>query len=108
MTLSLEEYQEMTAATAGEFTDPREERCNWSMGLAGETGELVDLVKKHVFHGKFPAADDLIGELGDVLWYLARLAASYGVSLETVAERNIAKLRERYPQGFQKGGGHRP
>ena len=47
--------------------------------------------------------DRLIGELGDVAWYLAETAAALDVDLETVLERNIEKLKRRYPEGFDAG-----
>lgn len=69
-----------------------------AMGLAGETGEVVDLLKKVIFHGK-PITDELraklILELGDVLWYYALACKLLGVSLEIVMDRNIAKLEDR-------------
>lgn len=69
-----------------------------AMGLAGETGEVIDLLKKVIFHGK-PLTDELraklILELGDVLWYYALACKLLGVPLETIMERNIAKLEAR-------------
>lgn len=69
-----------------------------AMGLAGETGEVVDLLKKVIFHGK-PLTEELraklILEMGDVLWYFALLAKLVDVPLETIIERNVVKLVER-------------
>lgn len=70
------------------------------LGLAGEAGEVVDLVKKHLGHGHELPREKLVKELGDVLWYVATIAASQGIKLSEVAEANIAKLRARYPNGF--------
>lgn len=73
------------------------------MGLAGEAGEVCDLLKKVVHHGR-PLDDamraKLIEECGDVLWYLAFAADTLGVSLTDMAEANVAKLARRYPNGF--------
>ncbi len=80
---------------------------NWAMGLAGETGELVDAIKKELFHDKPLSKEGFMSEAGDVLWYLTALCRSRGVSLERVAEWNLEKLRIRYPDGFVKGGGNR-
>lgn len=93
----LNEYQQEAMRTAGERKDDL--ACH-ALGIAGEAGEVADLFKKHLFHGHDLDRDKVIKELGDVLWYVAVLAQRMGVQLSTVAERNIAKLRERYPDGF--------
>jgi NTP pyrophosphatase (non-canonical NTP hydrolase) len=72
----------------------------WSLGLAGESGEFVDLMKKHFGHGKPLDRDQVKKELGDVLWYVANLARSFGYTLSNVAQGNIDKLKVRYPDGF--------
>jgi NTP pyrophosphatase (non-canonical NTP hydrolase) len=71
-----------------------------ALGLAGEVGEVVEHVKKHVGHGHSLDNNKVVKELGDVLWYVATLAAAVGASLEDVAKTNIEKLRTRYPDGF--------
>lgn len=74
---------------------------NGLKGLCGETGECMDLLKKHEHQGHPLHRDKLIEELGDVMWYIAEAASSLNVSLEEVAKRNIDKLRKRYPDGFE-------
>ena len=71
-----------------------------ALGLAGEAGETADMLKKHLFHGKPLNHDDVVKELGDVLWYVAGMATAIGISLDDVAQRNVDKLRARYPDGF--------
>ncbi len=99
------EYQREAARTliAGpdaEYT-PEQIMLVWNaLGLAGEAGEVVDTVKKAVFHQHGLDRDVLIKELGDVLWYVAALCSKLDVSLSEVMERNIAKLRTRYPEGY--------
>lgn len=78
-----------------------------ALGLAGEVGEVVDLIKKDRFQSQPFDRDKLRNELGDVLWYLTSLATSVGMTLQEVAEANAAKLRKRYPDGFVPGGGVR-
>ena len=78
-----------------------------ALGLAGESGEVIDLIKKHLFHGKPLDRDKAIEELGDVFWYVQCLAEALDVSIGEVAQKNAAKLRRRYPKGFQHGGGIR-
>tara|TARA_B100000029_G_scaffold495893_1_gene561456 strand:- start:280 stop:684 length:405 start_codon:yes stop_codon:yes gene_type:complete len=72
------------------------------VGLAAESGEFLEIVKKMVFQGK-PWTDDnrehLIIELGDVMWYVAQACMALEVDFDEVIERNITKLRSRYPGG---------
>jgi NTP pyrophosphatase (non-canonical NTP hydrolase) len=74
-----------------------------ALGLAGETGEVVEIVKKYYFHGKPLDTNHLVEELGDVRWYLECLCIAANVSMEEVERRNVEKLRKRYPNGFVKG-----
>ena len=93
-------YQTEAVQTANKGGERAMRLCNWSMGLAGETGELVDLLKKHVHHGHELDVLKVKKELGDVLWYLAMLCEELNLSLDEVAQMNIEKLRARYPSGF--------
>lgn len=65
-----------------------------TVGLAGESGEVCELLKKHIRDGK-EIKEDLILELGDVLHYLTRIGQEFDMSLEDIMEANILKLRER-------------
>jgi NTP pyrophosphatase (non-canonical NTP hydrolase) len=71
-----------------------------ALGLAGEAGEVADTIKKAVFHQHGVTRSVLMKELGDVLWYVAALCTKLDISMEHVMEQNIAKLRERYPEGY--------
>lgn len=71
-----------------------------ALGLAGESGEVVDLVKKHVYHGTELNRDKFIKELGDVRWYMEILCSYVDVTMEEVERLNIEKLKKRYPNGF--------
>lgn len=75
---------------------------NAAMGLSGEAGEFVDLIKKVMFHGKTigDVHEQAVKELGDIRWYLELAAYALNVSMEEIEAKNIAKLRARYPQGF--------
>ena len=75
-----------------------------ALGLAGESGETVEKVKKFVRDGKLDR-DGLLKEMGDVLWYLANMASDLGVSLETIAEINIEKLEKRAANNTLQGSG---
>ena len=72
------------------------------VGLAAESGEFLEIVKKMVFQGK-PWTDDnrehLIIELGDVMWYVAQACIALDVSFDDVIRGNVRKLEKRYPGG---------
>lgn len=72
------------------------------LGISGEAGEITDLVKKILFHGK-PLNDEtrkkFTDEAGDVLWYLAALCIAFDVSFDDLFNRNVEKLMNRYPEG---------
>lgn len=70
------------------------------MGLNGEAGECIDILKKTLFQGHAFDKEHLAKELGDVAWYLAISANAIGYSLETIFQMNIDKLDKRYPKGF--------
>ena len=97
--MTLEEYQQLAARTIGTRTQA-DQLSNMALGLAGEAGETADMLKKHLFHGKALDRDEVVRELGDVLWYVAGMATAIGISLDEVARRNVDKLRRRYPDGF--------
>ncbi len=71
-----------------------------AVGVAGEAGEVVEVVKKGVFHQQGIDREKLLKEIGDCLWYLAGLCSVMDVDMSTVMEQNIEKLKTRYPNGF--------
>lgn len=103
--MNLLEYQQLAMRSASK-AGPAAQLAAAGLGVAGEAGEVADVIKKVLFHGHpldQAAVEKLEKEAGDVLWYLALLAdrlGEFGVTLDTVAEKNIAKLRARYPDGF--------
>ena len=98
--MTINEYQNLAMLTKNPDLCGRGLLINSVMGLCGESGEVIDLVKKHVSHGHPLNREKLIDELGDVAWYLAECATVLDVSLEEILERNIEKLKKRYPEGF--------
>ena len=94
------EYQKLAARTMNPSLRGRDVLINGVMGLCGEAGEAIDIVKKHLAQGHELDRDGLIKELGDVAWYLAETATALGIGLDEVLERNIDKLKKRYPEGF--------
>lgn len=100
--LTANDYQRAAMRTAGEYETNYDKLRNAAYGLNGEAGEVIDLLKKHEFQGHELPDEKLIDECGDVLWYCALLADALGFTLEQVMNRNIDKLRKRYPDGFDK------
>lgn len=97
--LTINEYQQLALRTEPYMNNDIDRILQGVMGLAGESGECVDLMKKHIFQGHSLDMEHLMKELGDVAWYLAITADSIGYTLEEVFEANIKKLEARYPDG---------
>ena len=103
--MEIKEYQEKAARTLLNKSDKllslEETKIIWcSQGLAGETGEVVDNLKKAIFHQHGINKEELKKELGDVLWYIAGLCTLLDFTLEEVMQLNINKLLKRYPEGY--------
>ena len=119
MTVNFKKYEEFVSAVTSEastnfvdFADRIgeldreganiERLLTAGVGLAAESGEFLEIVKKMVFQGK-PWNDDnrehLIIELGDVLWYVAQACMALEVDFDEVVETNVNKLKKRYPGG---------
>ncbi len=74
---------------------------NALMGLCGESGEAIDLMKKHLYQGHDLNREQLAKELGDIAWYLAEAATGLHMDLSEILQGNLDKLHARYPQGFE-------
>ena len=98
--MTVNEYQKMALTTLNPALGKQDVLINGVMGLCGESGEAIDIVKKHLAQGHPLDREGLIKELGDVAWYLAETDYALDVSLEEVFQRNIDKLKARYPEGF--------
>lgn len=72
------------------------------IGLATESGEFLDALKRHIFYGKPLDTVNLAEEMGDLFWYMAVVCNAVGVSFEDVMEKNIAKLQARYGSKFSE------
>ena len=94
------EYQRLAAVTANKALNQDLALTVAALGLTGEAGEIAELVKKGIYHGHGLDVDKLANELGDLQWYIAEACSRAGLSLASVMERNVAKLRKRYPEGF--------
>lgn len=96
------EYQKAAMVTLNPKLSNKDILINGVMGLCGESGEAIDIVKKHIYQGHELDREHLIEELGDIAWYLAEAAFALGVDLDDVLSSNIKKLNKRYPDGFSK------
>lgn len=95
-------YQELAMRTNRAEATQEQNLINGCFGLAGETGEVCDIVKKYMFQGHNLETQKIVDELSDVLWYIALTAQSIGCSLNNIMEHNINKLKKRYPDGFEE------
>lgn len=73
---------------------------NGCLGLSGEAGEFNDMVKKWIFHEKDLDIDHAQKEVGDILWYIAMICHSFGWDMGEIMQKNVDKLKARYPDGF--------
>lgn len=98
--MTINEYQKLAMTTLNPALSSKDVLINGVMGLCGESGEAIDLVKKHLAQGHELNKEQLAKELGDIAWYLAETATAIGYPLEDILQMNIDKLKKRYPQGF--------
>lgn len=98
--MTINEYQQRAMATLNPKLTERDVLINSVMGLCGESGEAIDIVKKWLAQGHPLDRERLAGELGDVAWYLAEAATALGMPLEDILRANLEKLERRYPDGF--------
>ena len=100
--MNFDTYQELAGRTRNKTLSPEMELGNYSLGLPCEAGEVGDIMKKHIYHNHPLNTNEVIKEMGDTLWYMANLCTLLEIDLSEVAERNIEKLKKRYPNGFSQ------
>lgn len=104
--MTLNEYQEVAAKTAFYEGD---DVTYCALGITGEAGEVADHVKKMWRDDNGFLTDDrrdhLKKELGDVMWYIARMAGNLGYTLDDIAVANIEKIKDRLNRNVQNGSG---
>ena len=98
--MKVNEYQKLAMRTLNPKLDKKDVLINSVMGLCGESGEAIDIVKKWLAQGHELDKEHLAKELGDIAWYLAEAATALDLSLEEILKANIEKLERRYPEGF--------
>ena len=98
--MTINEYQKLAMTTLNPELSKKDVLINGVMGLCGESGEAIDIVKKWLAQGHALDKEKLAKELGDICWYLAETATALGYDLEDIMAANIEKLKKRYPEGF--------
>ena len=98
--MTINEYQKLAMTTLNPALDKKDVLINGVMGLCGESGETIDIVKKWLAQGHELNRERILSELGDIAWYLAEVAYALDTPLEDVLCMNIEKLKKRYPDGF--------
>ena len=98
--MQVNEYQKLAMTTLNPALDKKDVLINSVMGLCGESGEAIDIVKKWLAQGHELDKEHLAKELGDIAWYLAEAATALDLPLEDILRANIDKLKSRYPEGF--------
>ena len=99
--MTINEYQKLAMTTLNPALDRKDVLINGVMGLCGESGEAIDIVKKWLAQGHELDKNRLAKELGDIAWYLAETAYALDIPLEDILQANIDKLKKRYPEGFE-------
>ena len=100
--MDIMEYQEKAKRTVNTNLQDDEQLANLCMGLCGESGEVVDYLKKCLYHGHKIEKEKLFEELGDIMWYLTNIATLFKLPMDNILDVNIKKLEERYPEGFSE------
>ena len=100
--MDFKQYQDKSFTTA---TETSKNIYDMTLGMAGESGEIANKIKKVMRDGATLDKEDIKKEIGDVLWYCAGLCTVIGISLDDVAETNIAKLMSRKERGVIAGNG---
>jgi NTP pyrophosphatase (non-canonical NTP hydrolase) len=90
-------YERAAARTINPSLDGNGRLIDAAAGLSEEAGEVLALVRKHLYQGRELDRDRLEKELGDALWCLAMTARAAGLSLDAIAAANVKKLEERHP-----------
>jgi NTP pyrophosphatase (non-canonical NTP hydrolase) len=107
--MEIKEYQKLAEVTSS-LKDSRDDLVSYRnqgrvlmslLGLAGETGETIDYLKKVIYHSHAMDKEKLIREIGDITWYVSELCSALNIDLSTVLDKNISKLKARYPEGFE-------
>ena len=100
--MEINTYQTLALQSLNKELKKDDVLINSVMGLCGESGEAIDIVKKWFAQGHPLDKEHLMEELVDIAWYLAEAACALDMDLEEILKANLEKLAKRYPKGFDK------
>ena len=95
--MDFNEYQELANRT---LYGNEQVLTNCGLGLASETGEVLEVIQRYTFENHHLDREQLVKELGDVMWYLSQIAQWADIPLAEVATSNINMLQKRYPEMY--------
>lgn len=105
--MNLKSYQKACTRTAKDYQKNKfRSLANWGLGVSGEAGDLAGCIKKVLFHKNDQTAG-IRENIGDTMWYLAMICNTMNWDLEEILGENIAKLKKRYPKGFNEKNAQR-
>jgi len=105
--MELKDYQEVCKKTSKkDFNSKAEEIMTWGLGISGEAGDVAGCIKKTFVHDK-DVREGIRENLGDVLWYIGSICNFFDWSMQDILEENVAKLKQRFPEGFTKENANR-
>lgn len=99
--MTFKNYQELAKRTINTDLTENKKLAHALYGLSSETGEISGIFQKEL-QGHEVKRDDLEGEIGDLLWFVAELCTVFGFDMCEIAQKNIDKLKKRYPYGFDE------
>lgn len=100
--MHITDYQKISRRTMNKDLTYDQKLCNMAMGIAGEGGEIIDLIKKAQFQGHTLDVKKVKEEIGDLMWYVSNLAELVGGDMDEILQDNFNKLLKRYPNGFSE------
>jgi NTP pyrophosphatase (non-canonical NTP hydrolase) len=98
--MDTKDYEAAAMRTAKDMGSTKMNLIHAALGMSSDAGEFTDAVKKHAIYGKPMDLENLVEEIGDVLWFCALACNSLGVTMEQVMHENIVKLAKRYPDRY--------
>ncbi len=98
--MEIKEYQKRSTRTLNKELFTKEQLMNMALGISGESGEIADIFKKVFFQGHELSVEEVVDELGDLMFYIVNLCTLLDIDMTDVLQENIDKLQARYPEGF--------
>lgn len=100
--MDIDYYQEFAGLAIRKESDGKNLIVGFALGLGGESGEVLDDIKKREYHGRDIPIEHTAEELGDVMWYVANIATQLGYKLSDILDDNIKKLTQRYVELYKE------